>query len=131
MVRAVQARRLLKMARELLATEDEIFSFPAKMRRSEQLVKGYEATVRIVVVPTEKFLALSPEEKQDVTDELKEAITLRTVSSNRDGQCSANVKSGHLAQFFDIEVDDPGHWEYDNGEVTTLDTKYSRTLEEP
>ena len=34
----------------------------------------------------------------------------------------------YLSQYFFVEVEDEGGWEYDEGEITTLKTVYSRQL---
>jgi hypothetical protein len=115
-----------------------VLSLRAKVRRSENIIKGYEATVRIVARPRPKFLALDPGvvaerenlDQKSVLADMRAELTLRDFLLDPRGDLYCT--NSYYDQFFDFEIDDSqAIWEYDGGEVAVLGTAYDRQLEEP
>lgn len=98
----------------------------AKMHRSETIVKGYEAKVLIRLVPTPKFMKMDKAGQTETSSDAKK-LKLSDFSVKNDGEVV--LLDTYLSQYFFVEVeDDDSGWEYDEGEVTTLKTVYSRQL---
>jgi hypothetical protein len=89
------------------------------------MVKGYEANVRIKLIPTPRLMKLTKDEQNDITNDAK-GLKLTDFSVRNDGDVT--LLDSYFAQYFFVEVEDEGGWEYDEGEVTTLKTVYSRQL---
>ena len=61
---------------------------------------------------------------------MREYLKLTDFSVTDDGDVKLHDRS--YSQWVTVEIDDRGSdWEYDGGEVTTLDTRYNHRLEDP
>lgn len=104
-------------------------TFHAKIHRSETIVKGYEAKVKILLVPKPAFLKQSPEEQREIAEYAK-GLKLTSFSVSRDGD--VHLLDSYCSQWFTVEIDEGrGAWDYDGGEVSTLKTVYSSRLDHP
>ena len=108
------------------------------MHRTDKIIKGYKATVRIVALPTPLFMSLDPGsvavggnlDQVSVLADMRAELTVRDFSVDPHGDLYCY--SRYFNQFFDFEIDDSrANWEYDDSEVSVLATWYDRHLEEP
>jgi hypothetical protein len=101
-----------------------IVTTKATVHRSVTLVRGEQQEGEIVFLPKPAFFALNEEERQDVVADIKRltAVRIHVRPHGEIGFCD------YLQQYVTAEFDDQGRWEYDGGEVSTLETRYDRQL---
>jgi len=100
-----------------------IFELDARMHRTENIVKGYEAIVRLVLIPSELFKRQSRKRQEEIIDEMHLDLSLQNFRVDSDGD--VRLLSEYWRQWVTVVVnDDRSTWEYDGGEVNVLATSY-------
>lgn len=99
---------------------------PAKVRRSETLVKGYNGTVQLCFRSKPAFNKLPLDIQKEIIQEAKR-LRFNDFTVNRESG-EVFILSPYIATYFSIDTVDEGDWEYDEGEVTTLGVNYDSDL---
>jgi hypothetical protein len=100
-----------------------------KLHRSEQIVRGEESTVTIRFEPTEKFKKLPPDEKKNVVAFFQKYLKAQELHVHSETGEIDFVGGGDFTDWGTVQIETDSDWQYDGGEVTTLSTRYDRTVE--
>ncbi len=105
-----------------------------KITRTETVVREEEVEVRVRLVPTAKFEEMKEHgwSDEDCARSKKEAETLLAQGQLRmsmTGDGLLWLHDGYWSQFFSLDWDTAGEWEYNGREVNVINSQFHNNVE--